>query len=114
MGKPTKADSEEYLIPYDPVIPIDPKWVVTHKNRVAGIVGMLASPTILESTSQIIVFGLDVFGSSVSPSGRFDVLSREFNKAQLVATTLGLLGAITIMRPIVQRKQLRERWYPAA
>lgn len=105
---------EEYLIPYSPVLSIDPKWIVTHKLRVAGVRGILASPTMLESTSQLLAYGLDLFGSSVSPSGRFDVLSRDFNVAQLVATTLALLGATAILKPIVARKQLHERWYPAS
>ena len=113
MHKPTKADAEEYLVPYDPVIPVEPKWTITHTERVAGISRILTSPTILESTSQVFAFGLDIFGSSVSPSGRFDVLSKDFNKIQLIATTLGLLGAVAIMRPIVQKKQLKERWYSA-
>jgi hypothetical protein len=104
---------EEFLIQYEPVIPVDAKWTVSHHNRVSGLRHILTSATILESTSQVFAFGLDLFGTSVSPSGRFDVLSSAFNKLQLIATTLGLLGAIAIMKPIVQRKQLKERWYPA-
>lgn len=103
MQKPTKAEIEEYLMPYDPVIPVDPKWIITHRYRVAGMKGVLTSSTILESTSQVLAYGLDLFGSSVSPSGRFDVLSRDFNKAQLIGTTLGLMAAIAVLRPIVGR-----------
>jgi hypothetical protein len=99
--KPTTSEMAEGLIPYDPVIPVDAKWVISHRYRVAGIKGILTSSTILESTSQILAYGLDLFGSSVSPSGRFDVLSRDFNKLQLIGTTLGLAAAIGILRPIV-------------
>lgn len=113
MGKPSKFDMEEYLVPYDPVINVDPKWVITHVARVTGIQGISTSPTLLESTSQVLIWGLDMFGTSVSPSGRFDVLSREFNKSQLIATTSGLMALIAILRPIVRKKQLKERWYPA-
>lgn len=113
VGKRSKSDMEEFLIQYEPVIPVDAKWIVSHQNRVSGLRHIMTTATILESTSQVFAFGLDLFGTSVSPSGRFDVLSSEFNKLQLVATTLGLLGAIAIMKPIVQRKQLKERWYPA-
>lgn len=102
MQKPTKAELEEYLIPYEPVLPVDPKWVVSHRYRVAGMKGILTSSTILESTSQILAYGMDLFGSSVSPSGRFDVLSSDFNKAQLIGTTLGLMAAIAVLRPIVR------------
>lgn len=136
MQKPTKAEIEEYLAPYEPVLPVDPKWVVSHKYRTVGVKGILTSSTILESTSQILAYGVDLFGSSVSPSGRFDVLSQDFNKAQLIGTTLGLMAAIAVLRPIVSRrslytqplrgqqtdivcrkqvnrKKLKERWYPA-
>lgn len=89
------------LIPYSPVIPIEPKWVVSHKSNVQGVEHILATSTALESTSQLLALGLDMFGSTVSPSGRFDVLSEDFNKVQLVATTAGLMLAIGILKPIV-------------
>ena len=91
-------------------VPIDPKWVVSHTNRVAGVKGVFSSPTALESTSQILAYGLDLFGSSISPSGRFDVLSRDFNTWQLAGTTFALLGIIGVLKPVVARKKLRERW----
>lgn len=106
-GKATKADAEEMLVPYSPVIPIEPKWVVSHKSNVQGVEHILATSTALESTSQLLALGLDMFGSSVSPSGRFDVLSEDFNKVQLVATTAGLMLAIGILKPIVGSLAMR-------
>jgi len=52
-----------------------------------------------------------MFFTRVTLSGSFDVLSENFNKAQLVFTVLGLVIAIVITRPMVRRKQLREQWY---
>jgi len=54
-----------------------------------------------------------MFMTRVTPSGPFDVLRENFNKAQLVFTVLGLVIAIAITRPTVKRTQLweRERWY---
>jgi hypothetical protein len=52
-----------------------------------------------------------LFGSRVTPSGTFDVLSESFNKAQLVLTIGGLTLAIAIARPMVNRKKLKERWF---
>ena len=56
-------------------------------------------------------YGLDLFLTRVSPSGTFDVLSESFNKAQLVLTVLGLLGAIVVTRPMVKRKLSDQKWY---
>jgi ER membrane protein complex subunit 1 len=74
---------------------------------------ILTSPALLESTSLVFAYGLDMFGTRVSPSKTFDVLSESFNKVQLIFTVAGLAIAIVITRPMVMRKKLRERWYKA-
>ena len=71
----------------------------------------MTAPALLESTSLVFAFGLDMFLTRVAPSNTFDVLSESFNKAQLVLTVSGLVAAILITRPMVQRKRLREKWY---
>ena len=77
----------------------------------ANVKKIVTSPALLESTSLVFAFGLDMFLTRVTPSGSFDVLSENFNKAQLVFTVFGLVMAIVITRPMVRRKRLRERWY---
>ena len=52
-----------------------------------------------------------MFLTRVAPSNTFDVLSENFNKTQLVLTVSGLLLAILITRPMVQRKKLKEKLY---
>jgi ER membrane protein complex subunit 1 len=52
-----------------------------------------------------------MFLTRVAPSNTFDVLSENFNKAQLIFTVSGLILAILITKPMVQRKKLREKWY---
>ncbi|KAI0920704.1 hypothetical protein AcV5_010378 [Taiwanofungus camphoratus] len=110
-NKPTNQEMEEWLIQYDPLIPDDPKRVLSHTYDVAGIRRIITSPALLESTSLVFAFGLDLFSTRVAPSNTFDVLSENFNKAQLVFTVAGLALAIVIARPMVQRKRLREKWY---
>jgi len=110
-GKPTTEQQEEMLIPYDPLVPDDPRHVLSHEYEVANVRGIVTSPAILESTSIVFAYGLDLFGTRVAPSRTFDVLSESFNKLQLVLTIAGLAAAITITRPIVSGKKLRERWY---
>ena len=79
--------------------------------QVARTRKLITSPALLESTSLVFAFGLDLFATRLAPSGTFDVLSEDFNKLQLVLTVLGLAGAIIITGPMVTRKKLRERWY---
>ncbi|TFK65860.1 DUF1620-domain-containing protein [Pluteus cervinus] len=110
--KPTTHEMEEGLVQYDPVLPDDPKRVLSHNYDVAQIKRIITSPALLESTALVFSYGLDMFSSRVAPSGTFDVLSEDFNKVQLVFTVLGLGAAIVVTRPMVMRKKLREKWYP--
>jgi len=109
--KPTNEEQEEFLIQYDPVLPDDPRRVLSHTYQVANTERIVTSPSLLESTSLVFAYGLDMFLTRVAPSNTFDVLSENFNKAQLVLTVGGLALAIMITKPMVQRKRLRERWY---
>jgi hypothetical protein len=79
--------------------------------QVANVRRIVTAPALLESTSLISAYGLDMFLTRVAPSNTFDVLSENFNKAQVVFTVSGLLLAILITRPMVQRKKLKEKQY---
>ncbi|KAF9817392.1 hypothetical protein IEO21_03446 [Rhodonia placenta] len=109
--KPTNEELEEWLIQYDPILPDDPKRVLSHTYQVVGTKHIVTSPALLESTSLVFAYGQDLFFTRVAPSNTFDVLSEDFNKAQLVLTIAGLALAIVIAKPMVRRKRLREKWY---
>jgi len=110
--KPSQSEAEEeWLIQYDPVLPDDPRRVLSHAYDVKSPTSLLTSPTLLESTSLLFAHGLDLFMTRVSPSGTFDLLSESFNKTQLVFTIIGLSIAIMITRPMVSRRRLKEKWY---
>ena len=79
--------------------------------QVANVQRIITSPALLESTSLVFAYGLDMFLTRVAPSNTFDVLSENFNKAQLVLTIAALTLAIFITKPMVRRRKLRERWY---
>ena len=85
--------------------------ILTRRSQVAKTRRIITSPALLESTSLVFAYGLDLFFTRVAPSNTFDVLSESFNKAQLVVTIAGLAFAIVVVKPIVARKRLRERWY---
>ncbi|OAX35578.1 DUF1620-domain-containing protein [Rhizopogon vinicolor AM-OR11-026] len=109
--KPTSEEQEEMLVQYDAVLPDDARLVLSHNYEVANVRRIVTSPSLLESTSLVFVYGLDLFFTRIAPSGTFDVLSENFNKVQLVLTVAGLGIAIMVTKPMVRRKMLRERWY---
>ncbi|KAJ7760203.1 DUF1620-domain-containing protein [Mycena olivaceomarginata] len=92
-------------------IPRHPRRTISHNYEVAQTRNIITSPALLESTSLVFAYGLDVFLTRVAPSSTFDILNKNFNKAQLVLTISGLAVGIFIAKPMVRRKRLRERWY---
>ncbi len=98
---PTPAEYEEGLIRYHPAIEIDPKSVVTHERDVFGVREIIAAPAIVESTSLVFAYGVDVFGTRVTPSLAFDILGKGFNKVALVGTVAALFGGVVMLAPMV-------------
>merc|ERR1711881_574605 len=97
---PTPLEAEEGLFRYQPTIDIDPKLVLSHKRE--GI----AIPAILESTSLVFAYGIDIFGTRVAPSMAFDILGKGFNKLSLVGTVLALWVGVFVLAPMVRKKQI--------
>ena len=119
--KPTAEQKEEGLIPYEAALPDESKLTVSHvyevrsfststKQQLLGIKKVVTSPALLESTSIVFALGLDLFLTRVTPSGPFDVLGEGFNKIQLLTTIFALAVGLLVMRPLVRRKHLKERW----
>ncbi|WVW78933.1 hypothetical protein I302_100896 [Kwoniella bestiolae CBS 10118] len=112
VGKPSSRDKEEMLIPYEALVPMDPKKVISHKYEVIGVKSLLTSPALVESTSVLFAYGLDLFLTrGITPSGTFDILSDTFNKAQLLLTLGALSIGILVAGPAVKRKELKNKWY---
>lgn len=101
---PTTAEQEEGLFPYSPLLELNPQWAISHKREVLGIKGVLASPTLMESSSLVFAYGdLDVFGTRVAPIGTFDLLGKGFNRIQLVLTVVALAVGTSVLAPLVSR-----------
>ena len=86
---------------YNPVIEFDPKWHLNHAREVIGIKDVITSPALLESTSLVFAYGLDVFGTRLSPSFNFDMLGKDFNKFQMLATVAALAVVTFVVTPLV-------------
>jgi len=71
---------------------------------------IITSPAHLESTSLLFAYGVDIFGTRVSPSAAFDILGKGFNKLSLVATVLALGAGVAVLAPMVRKKQINGRW----
>ncbi|KAH6686899.1 hypothetical protein F5X68DRAFT_13131 [Plectosphaerella plurivora] len=108
---PTPGEMEaEALLKYVPVIELDPRQAISHVRNVFGVQEILATPATLESTSIILAYGVDVFGSRVAPSLSFDVLGKGFDKITLLGTVLALTVGVMALKPIVRAKQTDQRW----
>jgi hypothetical protein len=110
---PTKNEQAEGLIRYAPVIDFDPKWYLNHKREVIGVVNVITSPALIESTSLVFAYGLDIFGTKLSPSFSFDILGRDFNKFQMLATVAALAVLTFVVGPLVSATR-RQSSIPAA
>jgi ER membrane protein complex subunit 1 len=107
---PTKDEQAEGLVRYSPVVEFDPKWYLNHQREVLGVDNIITSPALIESTSLVFAYGLDVFGTRLAPSFSFDVLGRSFNKFQMLATVAALFVATIVVAPLVTRKRVDTRW----
>ena len=100
---PTKDEQMEGLVKYSPTIEFDPKWYLNHQREVVGIKDIVTSPASIESTSLVFAYGLDIFGTRLSPSFSFDILGKDFNKFQMLATVAALAVATLLVAPLVSR-----------
>jgi hypothetical protein len=107
---PTTEEASEGLSKYAPMIPFDPKWHLTHKMEVAGVKDVITSPALLESTSLVFAYGLDIFGTRLTPSFAFDMLGKGFNKVQMLGTVAALAVGVGFVAPLVRRKQINGLW----
>lgn len=98
---PTPQELEEGLFRYQPVLEFDPRLVITHKREVIGVKNIITAPALLESTSLVFAYGIDVFGTRVTPSAAFDILGKAFNKLSLVGTVLALAVGVFVLAPMV-------------
>ncbi|ORY60507.1 uncharacterized protein BCR38DRAFT_373913 [Pseudomassariella vexata] len=107
---PTPAELEEGLSKYSPVIELDSRMMITHQRDVIGVEKIITAPAILESTSLVCAYGIDIFGTRVAPSFAFDILGKGFNKVSLVGTVIALSIGVLALGPMVRKKQINMRW----
>ena len=61
----------------------------------------------LESTTLVLAYGLDLWFTREAPSKTFDVLSEDFSKGTLLTTIFGLILGILTTKPMVCIKKYK-------
>lgn len=107
---PTTDEQMEGLMRYAPTIDFNPQWYLNHRREVMGISNVITTPALIESTSIVFAYGLDIFGTRLSPSFSFDILGKDFNKFQMLSTVGALFVGTLVVAPLVMRKQINLRW----
>ncbi|KAH1004284.1 hypothetical protein HUJ04_004063 [Dendroctonus ponderosae] len=107
-GMPCGA--EESCIPYMPEVPLHPEAIINYNQSLGRIRGIEVAPARLESTSHILVHGLDIFYTRVAPSKTFDVLKEDFDHRLIVLVLTGLIIASFGTMHLAARKALKQAW----
>lgn len=90
--KPIKLKSGQYP-PYEPIIPQQNRKYLSYDLELFGLKSVRAFTTRLESTSQIFVFGHDLFFARMMSDKGFDLLDEDFNYYALFAFIVLLIIA---------------------
>ncbi|XP_018580290.1 ER membrane protein complex subunit 1 [Anoplophora glabripennis] len=101
---------EESCIPYMPEIPLPSEAVINYNQTLGNIRGIEIAPARLESTSHVLIHGLDLFYTKVAPSKTFDVLKEDFDHLMIVLVLAGLILASYITKHLASRKALKQIW----
>ncbi|EWC44538.1 hypothetical protein DRE_06710 [Drechslerella stenobrocha 248] len=108
---PNNDEKEEGLFKYEPFLGVDhQRGSLSHSREVIGVKSVITTPSLLESTSVVVAWGLDIFGTRTSPSEAFDILGRGFNKLTLILSVVAVGFGTLFMRPMVRKKQINQRW----
>lgn len=107
---PTPEMRDEGVLPYMPELVLPMESIITYNHTLASIKGIHTSPAILESTSLVFIYGLDLFYTRVAPSKTFDVLKDDFEYWLITAVLSGLILAAFITKRLASRKALKLAW----
>jgi hypothetical protein len=98
-----------------PFLQVMPHQAIVSTNHSLPLAQSLAvtvasSPTRLESTSLVLLSGIDLLFLQVKPSKGFDVLPIDFQKLTLGITMSGLFLALSALRLYMRRRDMKELW----
>ncbi|XP_054268217.1 ER membrane protein complex subunit 1 isoform X2 [Macrosteles quadrilineatus] len=101
---------EEGVIPYMPELPTLPEAIINYNQTLLRVRGIHTSPSGLESTCLVFVYGLDMFYTRVAPSKTFDMLKEDFDYILITAVLVGLTVSAFMTKRLAARKALKQAW----
>ncbi|XP_045496441.1 ER membrane protein complex subunit 1 isoform X1 [Colias croceus] len=101
---------EEGLIPYAPELPLPAEAVVNYNRSLPRVQNIYTAPSGLESTSLVLVTGLDLFYTRVAPSKTFDLLKDDFDYHLITIVLAALIVATYSTKFFASRKMLKNAW----
>ncbi|XP_071864290.1 ER membrane protein complex subunit 1 isoform X2 [Bombus fervidus] len=101
---------EEGVLPYVPEISIHTEAIINYNQSVFRVSGIHTSPSGLESTCLVFVYGLDLFYTRVAPSNTFDVLIEDFDYYLIVIVLAALLISSYITKKLASQKAQKQAW----
>ena len=110
VGEPSHGDKVDGLIPYSGELQWGGVQVVTTNRTVTHSRGIGVTGVLLESTSVVCVWGVDVWCGRMTPSATFDLLNEDFNYPFLLLTVTAVIVAILVTRHYAKRKELMSAW----
>jgi hypothetical protein len=101
---------EPGLPPYIPELQLPPEAVLNYNQSVLMARDLVTAPTGLESTSVVVVYGLDLYCTRVTPSKGFDLIKEDFDYYVISSVLLALVIASVATKKLSQRKNLKIAW----
>ncbi|XP_046688545.1 LOW QUALITY PROTEIN: ER membrane protein complex subunit 1-like, partial [Homalodisca vitripennis] len=102
---------EEAVIPYVPeLLPTLPEAIINYNQTLLRVSNSHTSPSGLESTCLVTVYGLDLFYTRVAPSKTFDMLKEDFDYILITAVLVGLTVSAFMTKRLAARKALKQAW----
>ena len=101
---------EPGIPPYIPELSVPHESILNYNQTLLGVRDIVTSPTGLESTSLVFIYGLDIYGTRVTPSKGFDLIKEDFDYLMITGVIAGLVVACYVTRKFSQKKMLTQAW----
>lgn len=131
--RPLGEPKEEGAIPYIPELPMPSESMINYNKSLMRVDGIYTTPSSLESTCLVFVYGLgnfismsflkiifkflyafffvlDLFYTRVAPSKTFDVLKEDFDYLVIIIVTTVLLVSAYVTKNLASQKALKQAW----
>ena len=105
QANPAKPDAPPHSF-----VAVSPLNIISFGQPVMGATQIISSPTTLESSSHVVVVGLDTFYMRVSAGKAWDLLNDDFNAPLLVVTLVAFAVLTFVARYFANKKGLSSAW----